>query len=79
MTPSDSSDDDVVFNGRRADVAAFFHRGGKVQAHVNHVHRGGKKFSFEDFCCSQITFELSMENLLSNTSSMYRCICSLII
>jgi hypothetical protein len=56
MTPSDSSDDDVVFNGRRADVAAFFHRGGKVQAHVNHVHLGGKKFSFEDFCCSQITF-----------------------
>lgn len=42
MTPSDSSDDDVAANGRGADIAAFFHRGGK--AHVNHVHRGGKKF-----------------------------------
>ena len=44
MTPSDSSDDDVAANGRGADIAAFFHRGGKAQAHVNHVHRGGKKF-----------------------------------
>ncbi len=44
MTPSDSSDDDVAANGRGADIAAFFHRGGKAQGHVNHVHRVGKKF-----------------------------------
>ena len=44
MMPSDSSDDDVAANGRGADIAAFFHRSGKAQAHVNHVHRGGKKF-----------------------------------
>lgn len=44
MTPSDSSDDDVAANGRGADIAAFSQRGGKAQAHVNHVHRGGKKF-----------------------------------
>ena len=56
MTPSDSSDDDIVSNGHGDAIVTFFHRGGKVQAHVNHVHRGGKKFLFEDFCCSQITF-----------------------
>lgn len=42
MTPSDSSDDDVATNGRGTDIAAFFHHGGKPQAHDNHVHRGGK-------------------------------------
>ena len=43
MTPSDSSDDDVAANGRGVDIATFFQRGGKAQAHVNHVHRGGKR------------------------------------
>jgi hypothetical protein len=39
MTPSDSSDDDVAANGRGADIAAFFHRGGKA-----HLYSGFSLF-----------------------------------